>query len=56
VSVHGPLWLYFEPQKLSNLDLNADPDPAFHSNADLDVANVRYLLVSDFGDQCLFVV
>jgi hypothetical protein len=38
VSVHAPLWLYFEPQKLLNLDLYADTDTAFHSNADPDPA------------------
>ncbi len=26
--------LHFEPLKLLNFDLNADPDPAFPSNAD----------------------
>jgi hypothetical protein len=28
VSAHGPPRLYFEPLKLLNFDLNADPDPA----------------------------
>jgi hypothetical protein len=32
-SVHGPPWLRFEPLSLLNFDFNADPDPAFHSNA-----------------------
>ncbi len=34
--MHGPLWLYFEPIKLLNFDVNADPDPALHSNSDSD--------------------
>jgi hypothetical protein len=34
VSIGGPPWLHFEPLKLLSLDLNADPDPAFHSNSD----------------------
>jgi hypothetical protein len=38
VSVHGPTRLYFEPLKLLNFDLIADPDPAFQSNKDLDPA------------------
>jgi hypothetical protein len=38
VSVHGPTRLYFEPLKLLNFDLIADPDPAFKSNKDLDPA------------------
>ncbi len=29
-----PLRLHFKPLKLLNFDFNADPDPAFHSNAD----------------------
>ncbi len=29
--------LYFEPLKLISFDFNADPDPAFHSNADPDL-------------------
>jgi hypothetical protein len=35
-SVHGPLWLLFEPLMLLIFDLHANPypDPAFHSNAD----------------------
>ncbi len=36
VSVHGPPLRHFELLKLLNFDFNADPDPAFHSNADLD--------------------
>jgi hypothetical protein len=32
----GPLRLYFEPLKLLNFDINRDPDPAFHSNANPD--------------------
>jgi hypothetical protein len=31
-----PLGLHFEPLELLNFDFNADPDPAFHSNAVLD--------------------
>jgi hypothetical protein len=34
VSVHGPPWLYSRPLKLTNFDLNPDPDPTSHSNAD----------------------
>ncbi len=36
MSVHGPLRLLFEPLKLFNFDVHADPDPnpAFNSNAD----------------------
>jgi hypothetical protein len=33
VSVHGPLWLHFEPLKLQNFDFSADPDPASQNNA-----------------------
>jgi hypothetical protein len=33
VSVHGSPWRYYVPLKL----LNADPDSAFHSNADPDL-------------------
>jgi hypothetical protein len=29
--------LHFEPRKLRNFDFNADPDPAFHYNTDLDL-------------------
>jgi hypothetical protein len=36
ISTHGPQWLYFEPLKLMYFDFNADPDPAFHLNANLD--------------------
>ncbi len=36
MSVDSPPWLHFEPLKLLNFELSADPDPAFHSNADLD--------------------
>jgi hypothetical protein len=36
VSFHGPPWLHLESLKLINFDLNEDPDPAFHSNADPD--------------------
>ncbi len=32
VSVHGPLWLHFEPLKLQNFDFNADPEPASQNN------------------------
>jgi hypothetical protein len=43
VSVHGPPRLHFEPLKLLNFDLNADPDLdlAFHSNADPDSMLIR---------------
>jgi hypothetical protein len=37
--IHGPLRLNVKPQKLLNYDLNADPDPAFHSNTDPDSAS-----------------
>ncbi len=38
MSVHGPPSRhYFEPPKLLDFDCNGDPDPAFHSNADLDL-------------------
>jgi hypothetical protein len=33
VSVRGLPWLQFEPLLLHSFDFNADPDPAFHSNA-----------------------
>jgi hypothetical protein len=33
LGVYGPLWLHFEPLKLLNSKINADPDPAFHSSA-----------------------
>jgi hypothetical protein len=36
LSVHGPPWPHVKPQKLLNFDFNADPDPAFLSNADPD--------------------
>jgi hypothetical protein len=36
VSVHGPLWLHFEPVKLQNFDFNADPDPASQNNVVTD--------------------
>jgi hypothetical protein len=38
VSDHVPPWLHFEPLNLLNfyLNVNLDPDPAFHSNVDLD--------------------
>jgi hypothetical protein len=36
VSVHGPPRLHFEPQQLLNFDFNAESDPDFHSNADVD--------------------
>ncbi len=34
VSVHGLPRLRFEAMKVLNFDFNADPDPAFHCNAD----------------------
>ncbi len=36
VSVHGPPRLHFMPLKLLDFDLNADPEPTFHSNLDTD--------------------
>jgi hypothetical protein len=33
VSLHVPPRLHFEPLKLLDFDFNADPDTAFHSNA-----------------------
>jgi hypothetical protein len=36
VSVYGPPQLYLEPLKLLNFAFNAETDPAFHSNADLN--------------------
>ncbi len=36
LSLKGPPRLCFEPVKLLIFDLNADLDPAFHSNADQD--------------------
>ncbi len=38
MSGHGPPRLYFEPLKLLNFDINADPDPAIHCNVDPDPA------------------
>jgi hypothetical protein len=37
VNIHGPPWLRFEPLQLLDFDY-ADPEPAFHSNADPDAA------------------
>jgi hypothetical protein len=34
-----PPCLHFEPGKLLNFDFRADPDPAFHPNADSDLAS-----------------
>ncbi len=34
VSIHGPPRLHFEPLRLLNFDLNADPDPASQNNAE----------------------
>jgi hypothetical protein len=34
MSVHGPPGLHFVPLELLKLVINANPDPAFHSNAD----------------------
>ncbi len=39
MSVLGPPVLDFDPLKLLNFDLNANKDPAFHSNADPDPAS-----------------
>ncbi len=36
MSVLGPPRLHFEPLKLLNFDVNADPDPALPFNADPD--------------------
>ncbi len=36
VSAHGPPLLYFEPLKLLYFDFNADLDPVFLFNANLD--------------------
>jgi hypothetical protein len=36
ISVHVPPLLYFNPPKLFNFDFYADPDPDFHSDADLE--------------------
>ncbi len=36
VSVHDTPWLCFEIPKLQNFDFNADQDPAYKNNADLD--------------------
>jgi hypothetical protein len=36
VSVHGPLWLYFEPLLLLNFQFYLDTHPAFHPYADPD--------------------
>ncbi len=35
VSVHDPPRLHFTPLNLLNSDFYADPNPVFHSNADL---------------------
>ncbi len=35
VSVHGPIWLHFEPLKLQNFDLN--PYTGSQNNVDLDM-------------------
>jgi hypothetical protein len=37
---HSPARTQFGPLRLPNLDPNADPDPAFHSNADPDLNRV----------------
>ncbi len=39
VSVNGPPLLYFELLKFLNVGNNADPDTAFHSEADPDPAS-----------------
>jgi hypothetical protein len=39
VSVHDPPRLHSEPPKLLNIELNGDPDLAFHSSADPDPAS-----------------
>jgi hypothetical protein len=36
LSVHGPSRLHFDALKLLNIEANADPDTAFHLNADPD--------------------
>jgi hypothetical protein len=36
VSVHGSPSLYFEPIKLLNFELKADPDPALNYDVDKD--------------------
>ncbi len=33
--LNRPPWLHFERRNLRNFDFNSDPDPAFHSHADL---------------------
>jgi hypothetical protein len=38
-SVYGHLWFHFELLKLLNFDIYADLDPAFLSNAELDLAS-----------------
>ncbi len=37
--IYDPQRLHFEPLRLLNCDLNADPDPAIPSNADHDLAS-----------------
>ncbi len=39
LSVHVPPRHYFDPLKLSNFDFLSDPDPAFRSNADPNLAS-----------------
>jgi hypothetical protein len=39
LSVHGPLWPHVKHLKLLNFDFNVDPNPAFLSNADPDLAS-----------------
>ncbi len=46
MSVHGPLWLHFEPLQLLNVDFNADPDQPFEFDADPDLT-FEYLLVEN---------
>jgi hypothetical protein len=36
VTAHSPPRLHYETQRLLNFDINADPDPSFHFNADPD--------------------
>lgn len=41
MSVHDPPRLHSEPPKLLNIELNGDPDLAFHSSADPDPNNTN---------------
>jgi len=47
VSVHGPLWLHFEPLKLQNFDFNVVPNPASQNNVvpDTQPSSEAFILI-----------